>query len=351
MKEQFRPRLTKQEYDLIMGLRNGRSEFEEFLDNQSINRNEVKSTKFWQTQNGDVRFSIVTKPEEDGTDYMKVRDDVIDDMMAYAPDYSKFQIAYPDHRDPHLLIISPSDVHVGKLASSEEGGEYNSQIAIERMVRGVDGIIQKARGFDIDEIVIIIGNDILHVDNAVSTTTKGTHQDSDGMWHENYKLARHAYVGIIEQCSKIAPVRAIFAPSNHDYVSGFMMADALSCWFYSHPHVLVDGGINHRKYFRYGDSMVGISHGDGAKEAKLPMLMATENPIMWSETKFRYIYLGHYHHKIAKDVDGVTIEYTRSPTTADSWHHRNGYVDGLQAIEGFIHHKRSGQIARLTHLF
>jgi hypothetical protein len=47
----------------------------------------------------------------------------------------------------------------------------------------------------------------------------------------------------------------------------------------------------------------------------------------------------------------VCVETLRSPSGADSWHHRNGYQHAPKAIEGFIHHPEHGQVARLTHLF
>ena len=59
----------------------------------------------------------------------------------------------------------------------------------------------------------------------------------------------------------------------------------------------------------------------------------------------------HLHHKISKDYIGVTVEALRSPSGTDSWHHRNGYQHSPKAVEGFIHSKEHGQIARLTHLF
>jgi len=83
----------------------------------------------------------------------------------------------------------------------------------------------------------------------------------------------------------------------------------------------------------------------------LPLLMAQEFPVEWSQTKHRYVYTHHVHHKMSKDFIGVTVESLRSPSGTDSWHHRNGYQHAPKAIEGFIHHKEHGQIARLTHLF
>ena len=53
-----------------------------------------------------------------------------------------------------------------------------------------------------------------------------------------------------------------------------------------------------------------------------------------------------------KDYHGITVESLRSPSGSDSWHHRKGYgVGGIKAVEGFIHSKDHGQVARLTHIF
>ena len=47
-----------------------------------------------------------------------------------------------------------------------------------RVLEGVQGLIKKAEGFDIDKVLFCIGNDILHTDNVMSSTTKGTFQDT-----------------------------------------------------------------------------------------------------------------------------------------------------------------------------
>ena len=41
----------------------------------------------------------------------------------------------------------------------------------------------------------------------------------------------------------------------------------------------------------------------------------------------------------------------RSPSSSDSWHKRKGFSGVPRAVEGFIHDKESGQVARLTHYF
>jgi len=83
----------------------------------------------------------------------------------------------------------------------------------------------------------------------------------------------------------------------------------------------------------------------------LGSLMSVEARDLWSQSVHRYMYTHHLHHKIAKDFINVTVEALRSPSAADSWHHRNGYQHAPKAVEGFIHHPQFGQIARLTHIF
>ena len=275
---------------------------------------------------------------------------LIEDMKQFAPKYPTIK------RDPgkkeYLLVIDPADIHIGKLADSFETGEdYNNQIAVKRVKEGVQGILNKAQGFPIDKILFIGGNDILHIDTPSRTTTAGTKQDTDGQWHSNFLIAKQLYVDILLQLIAVADVHFTFNPSNHDYQTGFFLADVIKTYFQNNKNISFDCSISHRKGYKYGNNLIGTTHGDGAKHQDLPLLMAQEFPIEWSETKYRYVYTHHVHHKTSKDFIGVTVESLRSPSGTDSWHHRKGYQHSAKAVEGFIHHKENGQVARLTHLF
>ncbi len=293
-------------------------------------------------------ISAHIKPES--VKYEDIRDELIAEMENHAPSYPEYN--YQHSENPHLLVIDPADVHIGKLAREvETGDEYNVKIAKQRVLEGVAGILHKAQGFDIDQILFVGGNDILHIDTPKRTTTSGTPQDTDGMWYENFLKAKSIYVEVIEKLMVIADVHVVYNPSNHDYTNGFFLADVIRTWFKNAPNVSFDTTISHRKYYRYGKNLIGSTHGDGAKPQDLPLLMATESPVYWAETKHRYMYTHHVHHKTSKDYIGVTVESLRSPSGTDSWHHRNGYQHAPKAIEGFIHHPDYGQVARLTHLF
>lgn len=276
--------------------------------------------------------------------------------------FKKHKVVYPTIKrqplkDKHLFIIDPADIHLGKLALAvETGAEYNISIAKQRCIAGVEGLLQKAQGFPIDKIMLVIGNDILHFDTPKRTTTSGTPQDTDGMLHSIYLEGVQLYVKIIERLLTVADVDVVYNPSNHDYLSGYMLAQTLQAWFRTSKNVTFDVSIRHRKYTRYGQNLIGTSHGDGAKHDDMPMLMASEAKD-WSDTTHRYIYLHHLHHhkrvrwQDAGDKPGVTYQILRSPSAPDAWHAKQGYVGVPMAVEGFIHHKELGRIASLSHFF
>jgi hypothetical protein len=293
------------------------------------------------------QISAFVKP--DSITYEDIRDELIQAMEEHAPEYPT--IDYSEIDNPHLLVIDPADIHIGKLAREiETGDEYNIEIAKQRVLEGVAGIIHKSQGFDIEQILFVGGNDILHIDTPKRTTTSGTPQDTDGMWYDSFMEAKDLYIAILEYLITIAPVHFVFNPSNHDYTNGFFLADVIKTWFRNCESMTFDTSISHRKYYRYFENLIGTTHGDGAKQADLPLLMANEAKEDWSKSSFRYVYTHHVHHKTAKDYTGVTVESLRSPSGTDSWHHRQGY-SAPKAIEGFVHSRHRGQIARLTHYF
>jgi hypothetical protein len=275
--------------------------------------------------------------------------DLLKDVQKFSPKFKPLK--RQKLKDTHLLVIDPADIHIGKLASSFETGEdYNSQIAVKRCLDGVDGILNKAHGFNIDKILFIGGNDILHIDTPKRTTTSGTPQDTDGMWYDNFLKAKQLYLDILEKLITIADVQFTFNPSNHDFMNGFFLADTIKTYYRNCKNIEFNVDMSHRKYYRYGNNLIGTTHGDGAKPHDLPLLMAQESK-EWSSTKHRYVYTHHVHHKVSKDMIGVTVESLRSASGADGWHHRNGYQHNPKAVEGFIHHPEHGQIARLTNIF
>jgi hypothetical protein len=330
----------------------------DYLHERGIQPEDVVSCKHWQSASGEPRFSIVTRNDNS----VMTEDHREDFLDAIENTILRHKISYPKvsskNLGEHLLVVNPADIHVGKLALAKETGEeYNTDIAKQRVLEGVQGIIDRAKGYNVERVLFCIGNDILHVDNVFNTTTKGTPQDQDGKWWQSFEIALEVYVACVDMLLQLGPVDCVHSMSNHDYQSGYHLAHCLKAWYKDCEDVTVDEGPAYRKYYKYYNNMIGLEHGDGAKQADIPLLMAQESPRMWADCNHRTMFLHHVHHKIklkfqsAKDYIGVTVEYMRSPSGADSWHARKGYKGSPKAVEGFLFHRDNGRVASLVHNF
>ena len=337
-------RLTSDEAQIIQDYRRVKDEAKK----EGLNPNDVHSG--WiKNKSASLYFKNRNFKEKDLKDF---KEDLLKDLKEYSPQFE--YIEKPRVNDGHLLLISPADIHIGKLCKSfVSGQEYNKQIAVQRTLEGVKGCLEKSRGFNISKIVLIIGNDAMHIDTSSGgKTTKGTVQDVDGLFYEHFHIAKRLYINIIETLLAFYPdLHIIYNSSNHDYLTGFCLADVIATYFRNNKNISFDVSLQHRKYYKWNNNLIGSTHGDGAKWDLLPLLMADESKY-WSVCKYRYMFTHHVHHKVAKDYVGVSLESLRSPSPADSWHSKSGYTSSNnQAIESYIFSKQFGQVARLTHLF
>jgi len=320
------------------------NKFEKDLENDKFTPPENWSHWWLKTEGA----SIFIKNDK-SFDYELFTEQMIEKMKNHTPIYKK--IDYNIEKDTYCLVLDLADHHFWKLSDiNETWYEYNLEIAKDRFIKWVDWMLNKSIWFKKDKIIFVVWNDILHIDNPKRTTTSWTPQDTDWMWHKAFNIALDCYVETIEKLQQEAPMHIVFNPSNHDYMSGYMLCNCLYAWFHSNPNLTWDINMKHRKYTEYWNSMIWVSHWDWAKEADTRILRATERPEIWARSKYRYIYLHHIHHKIAKDLIWITLEYMRSASSPDRWHTVNGYIN-KPAIDWFIISKDEGQIARLTHYF
>ena len=338
-----RYRLTEDEANIIQQYRRVKEEAKsEGLDPNDVHSGWIKS------KNASLYFKNASFRSRD---LKQFKEDLIQELQQYAPEFK--YIEKPNVSDGHLLLISPADIHIGKLCKSfVSGEEYNKQKAVIRTLEGVQGCLNKSRGFNIDKILLVIGNDVMHIDSFSNKTTRGTEQDVDGMFFEHFHIAKRLYINIIEMLLAFYPdLHIMYNSSNHDYLTGFALSEVIATYFKNNKNISFDISLQYRKYYTYNNNLIGSTHGDGAKWDLLPMLMADECKD-WSKCKYRYMFTHHVHHKINKDYVGLSLESLRSPSPAVRWHSKYGYTSSNnQAIESFIFSKNNGQVARLTHLF
>jgi hypothetical protein len=268
-----------------------------------------------------------------------------------------------DIEDKNLLEISIFDLHIGKLAWGGETFEnYDVKIARKRFLESIEKLVLRASGFNFERILFPVGNDFFNSDTMENTTTKGTPQDEDLRWQKTFTVGVRLLVDAINMLRKTGvPVDVLVIPGNHDFERSYYMGSYLEAWFKNDVAVNINNHASPRKYYRYGNTLLGLTHGGEEKEASLPLLMATdiESKPMWSSTKFHEWHLGHIHRKrtvkyeinksrpLNEDL-GVTVRYLSSLTGTEEWHHKKGFVGSTKAADGFVWNHEFGLVAHLN---
>jgi hypothetical protein len=247
----------------------------------------------------------------------------------------------------NMLEIGLNDVHFGKLAWPKETGHepYDVHIAQAMYVRALDSLIERTRGYKFDEIVYVVGNDIMNSDNAENQTTKGTVVTTDVRYHKTFKTVRFTVQACIEKLRKLAPVKVIIVPGNHDQLASWHLGDSLECWFHNYTDVIIENQPRYRKYHQFGKVMLGFTHGDKGDRKDYPLLMATEMSEMFGTTKFREMHTGHTHTTKLDEQMGVRVRVLPALCPPDDWHSENGYVGNLRNAEAYIWNREQGLIS------
>lgn len=255
-------------------------------------------------------------------------------------------------KDGYLLEVDFPDLHFGKLTWAEESGEnYDVKIASKLVQDSVAELLGRANGQKIGRILLPLGNDFFNVDNPMNETAHGTKQQEDTRWQKTFRLGRQLAIRIIEGMAQIAPVDVLIIPGNHDETRMFYLGDVLEVKYENDPHVMVNNLAMKRKYYRFGDVLLGLTHGYHEKYEKLAFIMSTEMASEWATTRFREWHLGDKHHRKdmlygAEDLNGVTIRLLRSLSATDAWHFDKGFVGAPRGAEAFLWDAKDGLVAQ-----
>ena len=290
------------------------SEFKQFLKDNEIEETDVKSVKFWQNMQGDHRFSVVVKGEDDLLKQAK------EEMIALLESYSpKVEQDYDTVQDPVTYEISLPDIHYGKYT-----GQTLDQ-AEEEYMNTVKDLLSKAEGLNIERILLPIGNDGMNSEGYSRATTKGTPQQDSAEWQETFVGYCNLMVRAINYLAKSAPVDVVIVQGNHDYERMFYAGEYLRAFFKNDDRVDIDNNFDSRKYYKYGVNLIMFTHGDKEKPAEMPLIMATEQPMLFAQTKFREVHCGHKHKEQVNEYRGVKVRFIPSICGNDSWHKMMGY--------------------------
>jgi hypothetical protein len=290
------------------------SEFKKFLNDNEIEETDVKSVKFWQNMQGDHRFSVVVKGEDDLV--KQARNEIVELLESYSP---KVEADYAQVQDAVTYEVSLPDIHYGKYT-----GQTLDQ-AEEEYMNTVKELMNKAKGLNIERILLPIGNDGMNSEGYSRATTKGTPQQDSAEWQETFVGYCNLMVRAINYLAQSAPVDVVVVQGNHDYERMFYAGEFLRAFFLNDERVIIDNGYDSRKYYKYGVNLIMFTHGDKEKPAEMPLIMATEQPLLFAQTKFREVHCGHMHKEMVNEYRGIKVRFIPSICANDAWHKMMGY--------------------------
>jgi len=273
---------------------------------------------------------------------------LIKNLEKRSPDFKPIKRAKLKDKK-HLLEISLFDLHLGLLAWDEEVGKnYDVEIAKEIYLNAILDSTNNVPD-TVEEILFPVGQDFFHINNPMGTTPKaGNFLDMDSRLAYIYNNGEQAVIEGIEHCRKIAPVKVLWVPGNHDPETSFYLCRTIDAWFRNDKEVTVDVSPMMRKYYHYGVNLLGFTHGDEEPIKSLPTIMADEKPEEWARSKFREWHIAHVHRERKFDftkidsIGSTCVRVLPSLAGTDAWHYKKGYVGGNKITQSYLWDKDNG---------
>lgn len=244
-------------------------------------------------------------------------------------------------------VLSLQDLHFGK--------EGNQSVVDEFRAAVVNLAVRAYQSHKIEKLVYVLGGDLLNMDTFSGATTKGTPVDNDMRAQDAYNQAFDSLywsIGTLAQfCQEL---HVVYMPGNHDRLSSYHMAHALSKCFNGVTNITFDVEYAERKVITYGSNLFAFEHGDISSK-NTPLVYATEFPKQWGQTTYRTCYTGHWHRKKTveyvseNEVHGFAIKNLPSLSKSDYWHYHNKFVGAKRQAVLELHDYNSGKVCEFTY--
>lgn len=304
----------------------------------------VHDTGDWQLTNlFQVKAWFEPREEEPYENALKA---LIDRVKEHAPSYDPSKFFYKPIDDGYLLVPNLYDAHFGKR--SHRSFKYTLEEAANDFVKIARAIAAQASSIRMrpDRILFPVGHDMLHVDNLMDTTSRGTWVETSEDLREIIDAACDSTVKAIEAFAMVAPVDVVPVEGNHDRLQTYWLGKYLDAFFSNHPAVDVRDMKLERQYYQWGRMGLGMTH-DGNKPQELATLFPIEARHMWGEIEWTEWLTGHFHHKrgalyAVDSVRGTVVRTIPALCANDNYHSLHMYVGGHTAAEVFYYHKENG---------
>jgi hypothetical protein len=318
---------------------------EEIIKLLNIDTAKWKLSNYWNKETGSGKWlvsALVTQIKKQPNDILA---EVIENIKPVYKPVSK-PFINTKFADKVSAVLSIQDLHFGKEGNIGIADQFKS--AIENLIHRAYLV------HNLDQVVYVIGGDLLNMDTFNGTTTSGTPVDNEKKAQDAYTDAFDALywsVNYIKQfCNKLT---VIYIPGNHDRLSSYHLAHALEKCFNSED-IEFDTSYAERKVVTYGLNFFAFEHGDVTKK-NTALVYATEFPLAWGNTTYRTCYTGHFHSKktteyiTENEYNGFSIKHLPSLCSTDYWHYHNKYVGSKRQAIIECHSENYGKVSEFIY--
>lgn len=267
------------------------------------------------------------------------------------------KIKYPKPKTQkykRALEVSITDPHLGMLCfRGDSDHSWSLEECSKMCMWAIDSLLERAKLYGaFDEIIFPFGNDFMHHDNLLHTTTRGTPQPEGIAFQYVFENAIKLATLMVDKLAELAPVRVIQISGNHDQLASFSLGHILNAYYRNNPNITVDVSRSPYKFYRFGTNLIGYDHGHHIKPIRLAAIMAHECRELWSQTTYREWHCGDQHRKgsgspVIMEEQGVGIEYLPALTPPNAWHRQKGFNWQQRGALAFVWDHDEGPIARL----
>ena len=240
-----------------------------------------------------------------------------------------------------------TDYHLGMLAWHKEGGaDWDITTAEKTIIAALTQMVNQSPSAH--TAVLNIQGDFLHTDGKTPVTPASKHVlDADSRFPKIRRAAIRIIRSLMAVClQRHQEVYLIIAEGNHDEESAGWLADLFAVHYEEEPRVTVNDSVLPFYVFEWGNTMLGVHHGNKVKNESLPLLFAAQFPQQWGRTTRREIHCGHRHHRDEKEYNGVTVVQHPTLAARDAYAARGGWIAD-RAAWAITYHKEYGAVGRV----
>ncbi len=318
---------------------------EEIIRILKIDTDKWKLSSYWNKQHKDYWLvsAMVTQKTLEGKDLLKHT------LENFQPNYTPVAEVHLNDTfvNPTVGVLSIQDLHFGKEGNDAVVKEFREAVS--------NLTLRAYKSHRLEKIIYVFGGDLLNMDTFHGQTTKGTPVDNDMRAQDAYKQAFDSLywsISFVKQfCDEL---HVVYLPGNHDRLSSYHMAHALSKCFSKENNIIFDVEYSERKVITYGSNFFAFEHGDVSSK-NTPLVYATEFAKEWGSTLYRTCYTGHWHRKKTveyvseNEVHGFALKQLPSLSKSDYWHYHNKFTGAKRQAVMEVHDLVKGKITELTY--